>query len=99
MSHANGQPPKIVYIKTQFVETDASSFKSVVQRLTGKDSVVPANPAASAGQPPNNQPVIQTPAVSAAGGPVFPRAASFKDIDRLLTELQPLDELFRLWSD
>ncbi|KAL7186082.1 hypothetical protein ACSBR2_027941 [Camellia fascicularis] len=31
---------KIVIINTEYVETDATSFKSVVQRLTGKDSTV-----------------------------------------------------------
>ncbi|KEH38408.1 hypothetical protein MtrunA17_Chr2g0312981 [Medicago truncatula] len=31
-------PVKIVIINTQYVETDATSFKSVVQKLTGKDS-------------------------------------------------------------
>ncbi|GAB2293285.1 hypothetical protein Dimus_027489 [Dionaea muscipula] len=29
---------KVVYINTQYVETDAMSFKSVVQKLTGKDN-------------------------------------------------------------
>ncbi|KAH9723730.1 VQ motif-containing protein 10 [Citrus sinensis] len=32
------EPVKIVLIKTQYIETDARSFKSVVQELTGKDS-------------------------------------------------------------
>ncbi|MED6216323.1 hypothetical protein PIB30_006608 [Stylosanthes scabra] len=31
-------PVKVVIINTQYVETDATSFKSVVQKLTGKDS-------------------------------------------------------------
>ncbi|KAJ8471450.1 hypothetical protein OPV22_025793 [Ensete ventricosum] len=31
---------KVTVIETQFVETDSASFKSVVQRLTGKDSAV-----------------------------------------------------------
>ncbi|KAI4320684.1 hypothetical protein MLD38_034138 [Melastoma candidum] len=29
---------KVKIIDTQYVETDASSFKSVVQKLTGKDT-------------------------------------------------------------
>ncbi|KAG5597470.1 hypothetical protein H5410_038702 [Solanum commersonii] len=33
-------PVKIVIINTQYIETDASSFKSVVQKLTGKNSTV-----------------------------------------------------------
>ncbi|URE22032.1 hypothetical protein MUK42_32755 [Musa troglodytarum] len=31
---------KVTVIETQFVETDSANFKSVVQRLTGKDSAV-----------------------------------------------------------
>ncbi|XP_058749988.1 uncharacterized protein LOC131623005 [Vicia villosa] len=34
----NKKPVKIVIITTQYVETDAMSFKSVVQKLTGKHS-------------------------------------------------------------
>ncbi|GFZ12346.1 hypothetical protein Acr_23g0007310 [Actinidia rufa] len=34
------EPIKIVFINTEYVETDATSFKSVVQRLTGKDAKV-----------------------------------------------------------
>ncbi|GMP73582.1 hypothetical protein CsSME_00031295 [Camellia sinensis var. sinensis] len=33
-------PVKVVYINTQYVETDQLSFKSVVQSLTGKNSAV-----------------------------------------------------------
>ncbi|CAL5185372.1 unnamed protein product [Lathyrus oleraceus] len=35
---SNKKPVKIVIITTQYVETDAMSFKSVVQKLTGKYS-------------------------------------------------------------
>ncbi|CAM0945966.1 unnamed protein product [Alopecurus aequalis] len=35
---------KVTYIETQFVNSDAASFKSLVQRLTGK-SAEPAEPA------------------------------------------------------
>ncbi|XP_074277262.1 VQ motif-containing protein 10-like [Silene latifolia] len=38
------QPMKVVHIKTQYVETDATSFKSVVQNLTGKDSTIAESP-------------------------------------------------------
>ncbi|KAL4365929.1 hypothetical protein HN51_026325 [Arachis hypogaea] len=37
-SGSNKGPVKVVIINTQYVETDATSFKSVVQKLTGKDS-------------------------------------------------------------
>lgn len=36
---ANGRAAvRVVIISTQYIETDAANFKSVVQRLTGKDS-------------------------------------------------------------
>ncbi|KAL9244785.1 hypothetical protein vseg_018511 [Gypsophila vaccaria] len=40
----NNKPMKVVHIKTQYVTTDATSFKSVVQTLTGKDSTIPESP-------------------------------------------------------
>ncbi|XP_006360021.1 VQ motif-containing protein 10-like [Solanum tuberosum] len=33
---------KIVIINTEYIQTDASSFKSVVQKFTGKNSSSPA---------------------------------------------------------
>ncbi|XP_058217592.1 VQ motif-containing protein 1-like [Rhododendron vialii] len=74
---------KVVYIETKYVETDATSFKSVVQRLTGKDSKVG---------------VEQTTSGLGAERRVanLSRLASFKEFDRLLMELPPLDELYRL---
>ncbi|CAN6938888.1 unnamed protein product, partial [Brassica oleracea] len=38
------EPMKVVFINTQYVETDARSFKNVVQELTGKDAIVAAGP-------------------------------------------------------
>ncbi|CAF2065562.1 unnamed protein product [Brassica napus] len=40
----NSEPMKVVFINTQYVETDARSFKNVVQELTGKDAIVAAGP-------------------------------------------------------
>ncbi|KAI3411509.1 uncharacterized protein J3R85_017936 [Psidium guajava] len=37
-------PVKVVIIDTQYFETDVASFKSVVQKLTGKDSTVTVSP-------------------------------------------------------
>ncbi|EYU38198.1 hypothetical protein MIMGU_mgv1a019639mg [Erythranthe guttata] len=37
-------PVKVVIINTQYVETDAVSFKSVVQSLTGKDTAAAEKP-------------------------------------------------------
>ncbi|PNT66275.1 hypothetical protein BRADI_3g09510v3, partial [Brachypodium distachyon] len=43
MGSSNGGGVKVTYIETQFVTSDAASFKSVVQSLTGK-SAEPARP-------------------------------------------------------
>ncbi|XAR56383.1 hypothetical protein NMG60_11036845 [Bertholletia excelsa] len=83
---AKSEPPKVVFINTQYVETDATSFKSVVQRLTGKDAVVADG-------------VRRVAAKATGGGKVLARGVSFKDFDRLLTEMPSLDEIFRLCTD
>lgn len=77
-------PVKVVIINTQYVETDAMSFKSVVQRLTGKDSKI--EDFESSPEKPRFQ-------YSSAG------SVSFKDFDKLLKELPPLEELYRLYAD
>ncbi|KAG5545937.1 hypothetical protein RHGRI_018187 [Rhododendron griersonianum] len=81
MSRGNvSGPVKVVYIETKYVETDATSFKSVVQRLTGKDSKVGVEQTTGGERRAAN----------------FSRGASFKEFDRLLMELPPFDELYRL---
>ncbi|KAG6397878.1 hypothetical protein SASPL_139328 [Salvia splendens] len=79
---------KVVIINTEYVETDAVSFKSVVQRLTGKDATVaesrPGNEAAATGF---------------WKAPGLDKMMSFKDFDRMLKELPPLEELYRLYAD
>lgn len=122
-------PVKVVIINTQYVETDATSFKSVVQRLTGKDAKIEIHPSnsspssssryyssssTSSSSPGfyNNkdddhhhhyhqqQPTSGIIANAAAANvPMMGRGLSFKDFDRLLKELPPLDELFRLCAD
>ncbi|KAK7401702.1 hypothetical protein VNO78_13385 [Psophocarpus tetragonolobus] len=79
MSNAGGTkgPVKVVIINTQYVETDATSFKSVVQKLTGKDS-------------------DQLRAKAQRNNHDFMRDVSFKDFDRLLSEMPPLNDL---WAD
>ncbi|KAM0827653.1 hypothetical protein ACQ4PT_068066 [Festuca glaucescens] len=42
--HSDGAGVKVKFIETQFVSSDAASFKSVVQRLTGKSSTMPPPP-------------------------------------------------------
>lgn len=89
-------PLKIVIINTQYVETDAVSFKSVVQNLTGKDSNVPAT------EDHHQQVPIRSTSkerVKGGGGrqaaPVLKRDISFKDFDKLLKDMPSIDDLFR----
>ncbi|CAI9088949.1 OLC1v1023412C1 [Oldenlandia corymbosa var. corymbosa] len=100
-------PVKVVIINTQYVETDATSFKSVVQRLTGKDSKIGMNPfpsptSSEGGRNIKKEELMmrQLPMTTGRSNvPVMGRGLSFKDFDRLLKELPPLDELFRLCAD
>lgn len=80
---------KVVIINTEYVETDARSFKSVVQSLTGKDSTI----SAAAQHPPSFQEVSR----NIAAAPALSRGMSFNDLERMLKELPPLDELSRLY--
>lgn len=89
------EPVKVVIINTQYIETDPVSFKSVVQRLTGKDATAetikrlpPAPPILAAAS--ERQ---QTGTGKVASG------NSFKDLDMLLLmELPSLDELYQLYN-
>ena len=83
------EPTKIVFINTEYVETDAASFKSVIQRLTGKDATVGIK---------SGDGVVGSRAEMGGGG-VLKRGVSFKDFDRLLRELPNLEELYRLCGD
>nr|GMD92565.1 VQ motif-containing protein 1-like [Ipomoea batatas] len=82
-----GRPLKVVIINTQYVETDARSFKSVVQRLTGKDS--------TAADIKKEHHYGGRMTAAAASNPPLPRGLSFKDFDKLFKELPPVDELYR----
>ncbi|XP_047173032.1 VQ motif-containing protein 1-like [Vigna umbellata] len=76
-------PVKVVIINTQYVETDATSFKSVVQKLTGKDSD------ASGPKAQRNR--------HDKGGTersFLMRDLSFKEFDRLLREMPPINDLW-----
>ncbi|KAL4598594.1 hypothetical protein ACB092_11G070000 [Castanea dentata] len=59
----------IIIIKIHYVETDAMSFKSIVQKLTGKDSTVVAAKASQS---------------KSSGNAVLTRDISFKEFNRLL---------------
>ncbi|GLU17706.1 hypothetical protein SLE2022_340620 [Rubroshorea leprosula] len=81
MSGGRVEPVKVVIINTEYVETDATSFKSVVQKLTGKDSRVAADCSGSGygdGQ--------------SGRGLALMRDVSFKEFGRLLKEIPKVDE-------
>ncbi|MCD7452703.1 hypothetical protein HAX54_017827 [Datura stramonium] len=102
--NGGGVPVKVVIINTEYIETDASSFKSVVQRLTGKNSSVAVTP-------PPPQPVAASYGgghgsinywenQNAGGGsPSLGRLKSFSEFDKLFKELPPLDDLLRGYAD
>ena len=90
-------PVKIVIINTQYVETDATSFKSVVQKLTGKDSNMAATSAGNLAYN-NNSESKSAIEVTAGGNAFLTRDMSFKEFDRLLREM-PLPPINEFWSD
>ena len=93
MSRGNGQQVKIVFIDTYYIETDVASFKYVVQRLTGKDSVLGTEPMCGGSAPKRRAAEPSGVSERAVGSSVLFRGVSFKEFDELLVELPPLDEL------
>lgn len=89
-------PVKVVIINTEYVETDAMNFKSVVQRLTGKDSPSPS---------PNNK----FSHVGGGGGcvnsrvgvnsPNLKKGMSFRDLDKLLLDFPSMDDIYLFCAD
>ncbi|CAK9167861.1 unnamed protein product [Ilex paraguariensis] len=92
------EPVKVVIINTRYVETDQLSFKSVVQSLTGKDSGV----ACTVEKPFVGQRKRKCGGGSGAGagaGLRLCKEASFKDLERSLLELPPMEDLPSLWTE
>ncbi|KAL4289876.1 hypothetical protein GQ457_14G008430 [Hibiscus cannabinus] len=119
---ASREEIKVVLIDTRYVETDLDSFKSVVQRLTGKDCCVSwiDDGSVSCRKTGENNVAGKVAAqgtaaagcgYSTAGGgadgggsgfdhvSVLTEGFSFKDLDRLILEAPPLDELSWLWAE
>ncbi|XP_074314589.1 VQ motif-containing protein 10-like [Silene latifolia] len=104
------QPMKVVHIKTQYVETDATSFKSVVQNLTGKDSTIPESPkrnysssslAIKVKKRDRSQRVSDGGiggGVGSGGGGSLKFLSRDLSFDRLFKELPTVDELHKLFN-
>ncbi|KGN53544.1 hypothetical protein Csa_014778 [Cucumis sativus] len=72
---------RVVIIDTKYVQTDAKSFKTVVQKLTGKDSVV------TVAEETRRQ-------TGSARNSSLLRDSSFKEFQRVLREMPRIDELY-----
>ncbi|CAH8252595.1 unnamed protein product [Arabidopsis lyrata] len=90
------EPMKVVFINTQYVQTDARSFKTVVQELTGKNAVVADGPLEFSGQGYGGKDSSQrfcSVGKEAEGG------VETTEFDSFFREMPPVGELYNLWSD
>ncbi|XP_050234936.1 VQ motif-containing protein 10 [Mercurialis annua] len=118
MASRGREDVKIVLIDTQYIVTDPSSFKSVVQNLTGKDccvSWIDQETTFSGGK--RKREVTECSNVglgysgskcgSVGGGgggerlqgndwKLLSKGLSFKDLDRMILEMPPLEEWYQL---
>lgn len=95
MSGCDRGPVKVVIINTHYVETDSMSFKSVVQKLTGKDSTVAEGKEKDSNILKERMERRASKPWSSSGGnkAVLMKNLSFKEFDRLLREMPPMYEL------
>ncbi|XP_041023363.1 VQ motif-containing protein 1-like [Juglans microcarpa x Juglans regia] len=109
------QAVRVVLIDTQYVETDAMSFKSVVQSLTGKDSCVSWIEKSSFGVENRKSPVAVNRSGfdksgsdyinNGCGGTgnrsvsMLSKGMSFKDLDVMILQAPPMEDLQWLWAD
>lgn len=89
---------KVVIINTHYVETDATSFKSVVQKLTGKDSTLANDQEESDSGNilrERRERMNRSSSAQMLRGKkvILMRDSSFKEFDRLLREMPPMHEL------
>lgn len=91
--------PKIVQIETRYVQTDAVNFRDVVQNLTGKNSSMDwigqrpdtvAAPGASLEIKGGSIKVEEVDNINATSHSMLMTNMSFKDFERLLLELPPI---------
>ncbi|XP_013619479.1 PREDICTED: VQ motif-containing protein 10-like isoform X2 [Brassica oleracea var. oleracea] len=93
------EPMKVVFINTQYVETDARSFKNVVQELTGKDAIVAAGPYESPSAyayDGGNKSGHDTRRLYGGGGRGGVETTT--EFDRFFKEMPAMEEFYKLWS-
>ncbi|XP_030970426.1 VQ motif-containing protein 1-like [Quercus robur] len=110
MAYTSHDAVKVVLINTQYVETDTTSFKSVVQSLTGKDSCVEWIEKSSYAAGKRKRPVAVNGGIERSGHfgnggcgsssavPMLSKGMSFKELDSLMSEVPPMEEFHWLWA-
>ncbi|XP_018465080.1 LOW QUALITY PROTEIN: VQ motif-containing protein 1 [Raphanus sativus] len=96
MSRVRSEPTKVVFINTQYVQTDARSFKSIVQDLTGKNAVVAEGPFEFSGQGYGGK---DSPQQFFGGGREAEAGVEATEFDRFFREMPRVGELYNLWSE
>ncbi|XP_010462747.1 PREDICTED: VQ motif-containing protein 1 [Camelina sativa] len=95
MAGVRSEPMKVVFINTQYVQTDARSFKTVVQELTGKNAVVADGSFEFSGQGYGGKDSSQR---FCSTGKETEGGAETTEFDSLFRETPPVGELYNLWS-
>ncbi|XP_058103627.1 VQ motif-containing protein 10-like [Magnolia sinica] len=95
MSTEGSCPVKVRIIVTEFVETDATSFKSVVQRLTGRDrNVIATEKMAEISNGAPKKKVSKAACVGEDGSWGSPESSEqLEEWERIFMEIPNLDEL------
>lgn len=96
MSAVRSEPMKVVFINTQYVQTDARSFKTVVQELTGKNAVVADGPFEFSGQGYGAKDSSQR---CCGVGKEAEGGVETTEFDSFFREMPPVGELYNLWSE
>ncbi|ESQ35089.1 hypothetical protein EUTSA_v10009187mg [Eutrema salsugineum] len=93
MSRVKSEPMKVVFINTQYVQTDARNFKTVVQELTGRNAVVADGPFENSGHgyggKYSSQPFCN-------GGRDAEGGIETTEFDSFFREMPPAGELYNL---
>ncbi|KAL1224141.1 VQ motif-containing protein 1 [Cardamine amara subsp. amara] len=95
MSGVRSEPMKVVFINTQYVQTDARSFKTVVQELTGKNAVVADGPFEFPGQGYGEKDSSRR---FGGVGKETKGGLETTEFDSFFREMPPVGELYNLWS-